>query len=358
MEVRGELNPPDLTVSFRGRGGTLLAFMYSLSGCIALPLNWSVIMLSRGLPGMLARLKRVALALSTYKKYVASQNPFRAHIYIFRKLKVDHFPHPLSKGSGHAIPVLAAPWGCRTRSTFPCQTPLAPGEPLRVLLSEEGIILSAKSIDRVIGRLKARGVLCEAVQPRKAIRWHQKRLRRPRELVVDRPGALVQMDSKHVAIGNGKVVYQFGAVELLHPQAGGGPGATAYQSSWRRVLEAGGDPVPLPGPGHTVGRGERVPQGVRSWRLQKLQLTHYFNRPNYPQGNGRIERSFRTDEEEFYQVEDLPADLGGLEQALLAWNRTYETVRPHQALGYKTPDQFYRQWLNNNKGKEALSDIS
>ena len=31
------------------------------------------------------------------------------------------------------------------------------------------------------------------------------------------------------------------------------------------------------------------------------------------QGNGRIERSFRTDEEEFYQVEDLPTGLGGLE---------------------------------------------
>ena len=57
--------------------------------------------------------------------------------------------------------------------------------------------------------------------------------------------------------------------------------------------------------------------------------------PNYPQslprtgyvGNGRIERSFRTDEEEFYQVEDL-ADLGGLEQALLAWNRAYEAAPP------------------------------
>ena len=43
---------------------------------------------------------------------------------------------------------------------------------------------------------------------------------------------------------------------------------------------------------------------------------------------------------------------------LLAWDRTYETVRPHQALGCKTPDQFYRHWLNNNKGKEALSDFS
>jgi transposase InsO family protein len=88
-------------------------------------------------------------------------------------------------------------------------------------------------------------------------------------------------------------------------------------------------------------------------------LTHYFNRPNYPQGNGRIERNLRTDEEEFSQVEDLPADLGGLEQALLAWNLTYETVRHHQALGYKTLDQFYHQWLNTNATrKEVLSDRS
>ena len=28
----------------------------------------------------------------------------------------------------------------------------------------------------------------------------------------------------------------------------------------------------------------------------ELKLVHYFNRPNYPQGNGRIERSFRTDD--------------------------------------------------------------
>ncbi len=38
-------------------------------------------------------------------------------------------------------------------------------EKLRVLLSEEGITISAKSVDRVIGRLKARGVLREADSP-------------------------------------------------------------------------------------------------------------------------------------------------------------------------------------------------
>ncbi len=85
---------------------------------------------------------------------------------------------------------------------------------------------------------------------------------------------------------------------------------------------------------------------------------HYLNWPYYPQGNGRVERAFRTDEEEFYQVEELPADLGGQEAALQRWNRVYETVRPHQALGYLTPDEFYKQWLKTHQGKEVVSDMS
>ena len=74
---------------------------------------------------------------------------------------------------------------------------------------------------------------------------------------------------------------------------------------------------------------------------------------------GALSEASAPTSEECYQVENLPADLGGLEQALLAWNHTYETVRPHQALGYMTPDQFYHHWLNANAArKEALSDIS
>ena len=44
---------------------------------------------------------------------------------------------------------------------------------LRVLLEREGIYLSAKSIDRVIGRLKAHGALREPFRSRKTATLHR-----------------------------------------------------------------------------------------------------------------------------------------------------------------------------------------
>lgn len=57
-----------------------------------------------------------------------------------------------------------------------------------------------------------------------------------------------------------------------------------------------------------------------------------FNRPNYPPGQWLHRAELLHDEEEFYQVENLPAHLGELEVALLAWDHVHETVRHHQAL--------------------------
>jgi putative transposase len=231
-------------------------------------------------------------------------------------------------------------------------------EKLRVLLAREGIILSAKSIDRVIHRLKARGVLREPLQPRKAARWRQERLRRPSDLAVGHPGALVQVDTKQVVAGQGKVLYQFGAVDYftrkrvvaLAPRLTSAQGAAFVQ---RVVAE-----FPFPVEAVQSDGGAEFLKDFGS-KVKELKLTHYFNRPNYPQGNGCIERSFRTDDEEFYQVEELPAELGRLEAALEAWNQVYEQVRPHQALGYKTPDQFYQDWLTAHSGREeVLSDMS
>jgi transposase InsO family protein len=231
-------------------------------------------------------------------------------------------------------------------------------EKLRVLLLDEGICISAKSIDRVLKRLRARGVLREPALHRKAPKAHLKRLRRPHGLSVAQPGALVQMDSKQVRMTSGKTVFQFGAVDCFTRKrvVAIAPRLTSQQGARFLHKVLAGFPFPVQAI-QSDGGSEFLGEFART--VRELKLTHYFNRPNYPQGNGRIERSFRTDDDEFYHVHELPADLGGLEHALLAWNQVYETIRPHQALGYLTPDKFYRQWTAaNHQRKEAVSDMS
>jgi putative transposase len=62
--------------------------------------------------------------------------------------------------------------------------------------------------------------------------------------------------------------------------------------------------------------------------------------PRSPKLHGAVERANRTHTEEFYEVTDAPAELGPLQQELLAWETVDNTIRPHQALGYLTPAEY------------------
>ena len=62
--------------------------------------------------------------------------------------------------------------------------------------------------------------------------------------------------------------------------------------------------------------------------------------PRSPKLNGRVERAQRTHKEEFYEVTPCSWLIPQLNQQLRAWEHTYNTIRPHQALHYLTPQQF------------------
>jgi len=66
--------------------------------------------------------------------------------------------------------------------------------------------------------------------------------------------------------------------------------------------------------------------------------------PRSPKLNGHVERAQRTHTEEFYEVTDASFELPELNKALLKWEEVYNTIQPHQALGYLTPLEFVEQY--------------
>ena len=72
--------------------------------------------------------------------------------------------------------------------------------------------------------------------------------------------------------------------------------------------------------------------------------------PKSPKLNGTVERANRTHTEEFYEVYDCPWTVEELNPELIHWERIYNTLRPHQALGYLTPQQFVLNWQAQQSG--------
>jgi len=76
---------------------------------------------------------------------------------------------------------------------------------------------------------------------------------------------------------------------------------------------------------------------------------YYALPPRSPKLNGHVERAQRTHTEEFYEVTNVSFEIRELNQALLKWEEVYNTIRPHQALGYLTPQQFLEQYQQKKK---------
>ena len=58
--------------------------------------------------------------------------------------------------------------------------------------------------------------------------------------------------------------------------------------------------------------------------------------PRSPKLNGAVERTTAPTREEFYQVTACSLQMKTLNRELRHWEKIYNTVRPHQALGYLT----------------------
>ena len=227
---------------------------------------------------------------------------------------------------------------------------------LRHLLLKQGLSLSASMIGRMLSDLKRRGVLVEA--PRTAVLVRQRRklrhrpwaTRKPHFWRVREPGDLVALDTKPVRPARGVLLHHFSARDLVsrwdvlqaHPRL--------HARSARTFLDALLRRMPFPIRAVQVDGGSEFAAEFEQ-ACQALRLPLFVLPPRSPKLNGHVERAHRTHNEEFYQVTPQRWDLLEVNRQLLAWERTYNTIRPHQSLGYATPLEFLQRHLKSKSQK-------
>ena len=88
---------------------------------------------------------------------------------------------------------------------------------------------------------------------------------------------------------------------------------------------------------HTIrtDRGHEF-QAQFHWHVEDQGIRHVYIKPRSPQLNGKVERSHRTDQEEFYQLLTYTDDVD-LNKKLAEWERFYNLDRPHGSFKGKTP---------------------
>ena len=80
------------------------------------------------------------------------------------------------------------------------------------------------------------------------------------------------------------------------------------------------------------------------WHVEDAGIRHVYIKPRSPQLNGKVERSHRTDQEEFYQLLTYTDDVD-LNGKLAQWEEFYNLNRPHKAHAGKTPYEALRSML-------------
>ena len=87
---------------------------------------------------------------------------------------------------------------------------------------------------------------------------------------------------------------------------------------------------------HTIrtDRGHEF-QAQFHWHVEDKGMRHVYIKPRSPQLNGKVERSHRTDQEEFYQLLTYTDDVD-LNEKLAEWERFFNLDRPHGAFKGKT----------------------
>lgn len=157
------------------------------------------------------------------------------------------------------------------------------------------------------------------------------------------PGELVQVDVKHLpskkyqytaidAVSRWRLVYGYSAFNMEN----------SIDFANKLIAKAGERGIKM-----KLIQTDNGPEFQSRFvdHLTKIGISHQYTWIHTPDQNGKVERSHRTDEEEFYQETEIDyTNLEDLNTKLKDWIHYYNTQRLHFALNFDTPEEYLTKW--------------
>jgi putative transposase len=217
---------------------------------------------------------------------------------------------------------------------------------LAVLLRREGWPVSVSMVGRILTFLRQRGVLTAPrvfrVKRRRGTANRPWAQRKPKDYAVQKPGDLVELDTLDLRPAPGVVLKQFTARDTISRWDVIEVHGRATSTAAKLFLDTLERRLPFPLRALQVDGGSEFAAVFEQACLER-GVKLFVLPPRSPKLNGQVERANRTHTEEFYEITPFSLPLAELNRELQDWEHTYNTVRPHQALGYLTPLEFLAQ---------------
>ena len=100
-----------------------------------------------------------------------------------------------------------------------------------------------------------------------------------------------------------------------------------------------------------IYQSRRFRAACRDYRLRQEFITPYT-----PEQNGLIERFFRSLKEECVWQHNFPS-FAEARRTIGTWIRWYNEARPHQALGYRSPQEFRAHEASAGAASGSMIDL-
>ena len=224
---------------------------------------------------------------------------------------------------------------------------------IKTLLAQRNIKVSTGTIGRI---LKQKGLINPKVSVKRRRAALTPKLRFQKGLKISSPGDLIQMDTKYIMLPGGHKLYQFTAIDVLTKNRV----LRVYQSqssrNGRHFLVTCLKEFSVKIKAIQTDNGAPFLKEFDQY-CKQIKLTHYFIYPRQPKQNTYVEISHGADKREFYQQGNKVKSYDQyplMQQRILAWQKTWNEVRPHQALNYLTPKAYLEKW---QKGHLPTRDV-